>query len=240
MYTILLNDDKSLVATAPQVIYQNENAADSLRFLLPETLDDVPIKDSTIFVSYIRSDNRADVDRLSPLPELYNGYLDYHLKVASRITKVPGKVCLFLQIYHGDPNSPTVMKSGEHELVITAAKNMDHYIADIQVSALYRMQHAIDRLSAGQSDLAAAQESMRADIPDDLIVADRRLHLSKDEEPMGHGVGLETIDEPVIFDNSGEEPPKEPSPDDDDVIIFGLIPEEPPIVQYTEDEVILF
>ena len=220
MYTILLNDDKSLIATEPQTIYQNENAADSIRFLLPETLDEFSISKSTIFVSYIRSDNRADVDRLDVLPELYNGYLECHLKMASRITQVPGKVCLFLQIYSGDPDRPTILKTGEHNLIVAAHNNMDHYIADIQLSALYRMQTNINQLKMDQSDLAAAQEEMREEIPDDLIIAERRLHLSKDENPMGEGIDLDKIDDPVLFDDSSNDDPDKPDDNQDDVILF--------------------
>lgn len=239
MYTILLNDDKSLIATDPQTIYQNENAADSIRFLLPETLDDVSVSKSTIFVSYIRSDNRADVDRLDVLPELYNGYLECHLKMASRITQVPGKVCLFLQIYSGDPDRPTILKTGEHNLIVTAYKNMDHYMADTQLSALYRMQTNINQLISDQSDLAAAQEEMREEIPDDLIIAERRLHLSKEDTPMGKGIGLDTIDEPILFDDSGEDDPDKPDDNPDDVILFDP-PDDSSSVETQDDEVIMF
>ena len=247
MYTILLQSDKSLVATMPQTIYQNENAADTIRFLLPEVVDDVSLADCTVFVSYIRSDNRADVDRLEPLDEPYKGHLDYRLKMASRITKVPGKVCLWLQVYSGEPDSPIIMKSGEHELIITAAKNMDEYLADVQVSAMYRLQYEINKLKAEQSTLTATQEDLRAEhdliraeIPDDLMIHEDRLHLSKEDTPMGDGVELDKFDETIIFGDIDETGPEEPDPNPDDVIIFGQISEiseEPP---KDDDSVIMF
>ena len=97
---------------------------------------------------------------------------------------------------------------------------MDHYIADIQLSALYRMQTNINQLKMDQSDLAAAQEEMREEIPDDLIIAERRLHLSKDENPMGEGIDLDKIDDPVLFDDSGNDDPDKPDDNQDDVILF--------------------
>ncbi len=54
--------------------------------------------------------------------------------------KVPGEVCSWLQIFSGTPSNPTIAKSGECLLYVEESKNMDDYICDHQLSAIYEMQ----------------------------------------------------------------------------------------------------
>lgn len=53
MYTILLQNDKSLVATNRCTIHQREKLMDKLVFLVPKTYNDIDLTDFIIQMQYI-------------------------------------------------------------------------------------------------------------------------------------------------------------------------------------------
>ena len=69
---------------------------------------------ATPYLSYIRADGVADIVRLERQNEKYKeAYYQYVFPVSCRLTKFPGEVCSWLQIFSGTPSNPTIAKSGE-------------------------------------------------------------------------------------------------------------------------------
>ena len=54
MYTILLQNDKSLVATNRCTIHQREKLMDKLVFLIPKTYNDIDLTDFIIQMQWIK------------------------------------------------------------------------------------------------------------------------------------------------------------------------------------------
>ena len=94
-------------------------------------------------------------------------YYQYVFPVSCRLTKFPGEVCSWLQIFSGTPSNPTIAKSGECLLYVEESKNMDDYICDHQLSAIYEMQKKTEDT---ESNMDAIQEEIDKLVKDDDVI----------------------------------------------------------------------
>lgn len=153
MIYIKLDESMNLVMTVSEPIYRGDNLNQKIIYLIPPQVGEVDILSATLYLNYIRADGVADIVRLSRSEEKYKEtYYQYSLPVSCRLSKCPGEVCSWLQIYSGTPSNPTIAKSGECLLYIEDSKNMDDYICDHQLTAIYQMQKQIDGGSSDSGD----------------------------------------------------------------------------------------
>lgn len=145
MIYIKLDDDKNLIITVNEPIYRGERLNQKLLFLLPKQLDEIDMQRAAIYMTYIRADGVADIALLKRLEEEYNEeYFQYQVPITCTLTRYPGEVCVFLQIYTGPPSCPVIAKSGECMLQINASTNMDDCITDRNLSLIYQMQRQME------------------------------------------------------------------------------------------------
>lgn len=150
MFYIKLGYDMQLSITIREPIYRGDNLNQKLVYLLPTSIGEIDMLTAIPYLNYIRADGVADVVRLDRSDEKYNeSYYQYEVPVSCRLSKYPGEVCSWLQIYSGTPSNPTIAKSSECVLHIQDSKNMDDYICDHQLTAIYQMQKKIDGGSSG-------------------------------------------------------------------------------------------
>lgn len=141
MFYIKLDEDMKLVITAAEPIYRGDNLNRRIIYLLPLTVGEIDVETAYVYLNYIRADGAPDVVRLKRLEEKYNeSYFQYVFPVVCRLTQIPGEVCTWLQIYTGDVSNPTVAKSSECVLRIESSKNMDDYLGDRNITALYQLE----------------------------------------------------------------------------------------------------
>lgn len=154
MIYIKLGDDMDLAVTVNGPIYRGDNLSRKIIYLIPMQVGEVDMLTAVPYLTYVRADGVADIVRLDRQDAKYKeAYYQYTLPISCRITKCPGEVCTWLQIFSGSPSAPVIAKSGECLLYVEDSKNMDDYMCDHQVSALYAMQKEID---AGIENMTSA------------------------------------------------------------------------------------
>lgn len=211
MFYIMLDDDMNLLITVKEPIYRGDNLNQKITYLLPKQVGEIDMLSATPYLTYIRADGVADIVSLERKDELYkDSHYQYVLPVTCRLSKFPGEVCSWLQIFSGTPSNPTIAKSGECLLQIQDSKNIDDYICDHQLSAIYAMQKQ-------SSETSEDVESLRVEVErkgDDLIydAENQTLQLSSNGNPVGDVIDMSGMvnDDDVIHFGSGD------SPDDDD------------------------
>ncbi len=171
MFYIKLEDDMRLAVTVRESIYRGDNLNQKIRYLIPPKVGDMDIMTATVYLNYIRSDGTPDVVMLERQEEKYNeSYFQYILPVNSKLSKYAGEVCTWMQICSGPISNPIIAKSGECVLQILESKNMDEYLGDRHVTALYQLQKQIE-------------DGFEAvDIAIDAIVAEKADNILFDEE----------------------------------------------------------
>lgn len=93
MYTILMQNDKSLIATRKETIFEKETNVDTLRFLVPTTYGDLDLRKFSVLMKYTTNvDRKERYELLEAQPELYRGYMDLRLGVNTNMTALPGDI----------------------------------------------------------------------------------------------------------------------------------------------------
>lgn len=193
MYSIKLDNDMRLITTVQEPIYRGDNLSRKIRFLVPLTVGEVDVLAARIYLSYIRADGAADIIALERLDDKYNeSYYQYVIPVNCKISKYPGELCMWMQIYSGTPSNPTIAKSGECVIQIQESKNIDDYLCDHQTTALYQMQEAIkQKIENINEDITKINEGL-VNKADNLTYDDesRRLQLTSGENTVGEPVTI--------------------------------------------------
>ena len=205
MYILKLDaESKSMTTTSFSAIYQGENLADTLVFLLPQTVGDVVVANCKVFVSYVRPDGVSDIDELVKDPSDYKDYHQYHFPIGSQFTASVGKVKMSMQLR----NTPDiVLKTAMTTIEVLSPGDVGDMSS--QVSAIYKLSKRIDDLEANKAD------NIFYDEEEDFI------QLSAEGVPIGDKVTATAIvdggNEVIEFGGGEPIPPEE---DDDGIIEF--------------------
>ena len=166
-------------------VFRGDNLNQKIIYLIPLQVGEIDMLTATPYLSYIRADGVADIVRLERQSEKYKeAYYQYVFPVSCRLTKFPGEVCSWLQIFSGTPSNPTIAKSGECLLYVEESKNMDDYICDHQLSAIYEMQK---KTEGTESNMDAIQEEI-----DKLVKGDDVIHFTSNS-------GNDPVDEDAVI-----------------------------------------
>lgn len=219
MMYIKLGEDMSLTITVAEPLFRGDNLNRKIRYLIPTKIGEIDTRAACLYLSYIRADGVADMVRLERLEASYNdSYDQYSFPVTCRLTKFPGEVCTWMQIVTGAADKPAIQKSVECILRIEDSKNMDDYICDHQLSAIYALQKQTEKAESNVEDIRAEVEKKG-----DSLLYDtekKTLQMSSNGKPIGDAIDMEKVaagDDDVIHftdDESGD------TGNPDDVINF--------------------
>lgn len=203
MFYIKLDTDNNLLITQRESIYRGDNLNRKIIYLVPFKIGEIDPLTAFFYLSYIRPDGTGDVVLLERMEETYNeSYYQFTFPemVNCKLTRYPGEVCTWLQIYSGDPADPVISKSGECVLHIQESKNMDDYLCDHQVTAIYQFHKDLDETV---EDVNTAIDEMNAALAGkaDSITyheEDSTIQLTAGGEPIGDRIKISTIDGAVV------------------------------------------
>lgn len=220
MYTILMNTDKSLIATNRINIYQRENAVDKIQFLLPQTYEDLNLSEFEVVVKYVDQGNVAHSEILELQEELYKEKLQYILPVTTKITQFAGDVKLCLSVLNvnlDNDEKEEVLHTGE---TIINVKSIDDIFAFTPKESLETIDKKILELQVAIKANTMIAESIDQNKANDLSYENNTLQLLANGKPIGtsHILDQQTEFDVVEFGNSDD--PNEPDSDADTFIEF--------------------
>lgn len=145
---IMLTKDMELTITQAETIHQGDNLSKSITFLIPSKVADVDTVSSDIFLTYVRPDGAPDIVILERDDTMYNDeYYKYILPVTCKLSRLPGEVHMWIQIYTGNMPNPVVANSGECRVRIHRTNKPAGCFNDNQITVLYQLQKQLDSLS---------------------------------------------------------------------------------------------
>lgn len=219
MIYIKLDANMQLEMTARESIRRGDNLSKKIIFVVPKQIDEIDLAASTVYLCYIRADGVPDIVTLKRQSESYNeSYFQYVLPVSCRLSRFPGEVCSWLQIFSGTLSNPMTAKSSECLLHIEDAKNMDDYLCDHQISAIYEMQERADTAESAMESIKTELEQKGDSLAYDA--SKKTLQLTSNGEPVGAAVDMGQVgsdDEVIRFESAVVEDPANGA---DDVIHF--------------------
>lgn len=192
MLYIKLDNDMNLVITVNEPIYRGDNLSRKITYLIPTMVGEIDMLTASVFLNYIRADGVADVVVLERSDEPYNdSYLQYTFPVNCKLTKYPGEICTWMQIYTGTPSNPVIAKSGECMLQVQESKNMDDYLCDHQMTAVYQLTHTMNTAIEEMNNTIETAIENKAD---NIIFnpEDSTIQLSANGVPVGDKIVVNT------------------------------------------------
>lgn len=102
-YTILINDDNTMMATQKQRIIQRSKLVDDFQFLVLPLYNGFSMADSTVLMEYVKPVSREyKTEILVKSPDMYKDYLVYNLPIDTEFTKEAGTLEIQLSFIFAD------------------------------------------------------------------------------------------------------------------------------------------
>lgn len=216
MYTIVMNDNKELITTRYATLYQKEKLANQIQFIYPQTCGLVNLSECIAVLKYIDIGNEAHSEILAKDSEPYKETkVRAVLPVDTKLNRFAGNVSVRLVFMKMNPESMQLEQKMMSSNVIITIEPVD---------VITESTDTIEKIAALETKIAMIENNQ----VDDLILTGDLLQLSKDDEPVGDGVNINTVIEeeikdgvPVVEFGTGEENNKI-----DNVVEFGYLEDE--------------
>lgn len=200
LFYIKLEANMDLYITMLESIYRGDNLNKKIIYLIPSKIGEIDVLTANVYLNYVRSDGSADIVMLDRLDEKYNeSYYQYTLPVSNKLTKCAGAVCTWLHFFTGSVSNPITAKSGECVLQIQESKDMDDYLSDSQITALYQLYKEVESIDTGVENIVVDIESKA-----DSIIFDSEtnsVQLVSDGKLVGESVSMDRVIEEVAEEN---------------------------------------
>lgn len=166
MTYITLAPDNQLLVTKSSTIYRGDNMNTSITFLIPTRVDNIDMETATVLLSSIRADGEPDMVILERSAEKYgDSHYQYVLPVTCKLSRYPGRICMWLQFCDGKSCHPTVAKTGECFITIHESKSLDNCLHDHQLTAMYQLKKRLDQMTG--DDVTPPDDTGNNDTPPD-------------------------------------------------------------------------
>ena len=179
MYTILMNDDKSLTCTVKATIYQKEKNVDKIRFLFPTTYEDINLAECTAVMKYRDQGNVWRAEVIKKQEELYLGKLQFLYNVSTNFTRFAGDIQIYVSFLRLD------VETGLKEEVM-------NYDAD---SLLSQFDQMMLEVQAQQQANKLMMESIDSNKADDIKLDEesQEVYLTANGQKIGNSISLNEL-----------------------------------------------
>ena len=208
MYTILVNDDDSLIASPnSDRIMQRSKLFDNFHFLCAQTYRGESIADCTVVLEYKKPVSQEYVTEYLTLSEdLYKDMLEYKLPIDTCFTAEAGNLEVQLTFYRIIMNEDgtvkqQVRKTGTCSVPVYPIANWSSTISD---KALTALDQRILELMGAAKELDQLQQSYLEDKADDLLYENNELTLLSNGKKIG--TTQKIVDECDVVEFGNDDP----------------------------------
>lgn len=191
IFIIIMNPDKSLTITSKINIYRKENMVDKLKFLFPETYEDLNLAECTATLKYTDVNKVPHAEILQKDEELYKGRLSYSLPVDSDLTKFPGDINLRVTFTKLDMDTQTqyTMHTGEVTISILPLSDYYNFVPEESLEFVDQMVGTLQAKIEAIEKLAETYDKEKAD---NIVYEDNKLQLTSNGEKIGDPATIAT------------------------------------------------
>lgn len=208
MYTILVQNDHSLLTTQRERIMQRSKLVDKLHFLVPPNYDDLDMSLTTVCMEYltpIGHEYKSEILTMSE--ELYKDHLEFIVPFDTCLTREPGNLEIQLTFtcvtMDEEGNvSQYVRKTSPATINIVAISAWSDVIPDSALTALDQRLIYADKMIAQMQDINMA---LADSVPDDLMIQDGKVYLSQNGQVMPNTIGADVIVPRTPDDDDGSD-----------------------------------
>ena len=189
MYTIVMQNDKSLRITQKTTLYQREKLVDKIQFLIPPEYEELDLSEFSAVLKYKDQGSVAHMEILTKDPELYNGYTKYILPVDTNLTQFAGDINIRITLSKTDLENKKQYVLHTGETVITILPLSDYY-AFVTDESLEPIDQRIGELDAKIEALNKISEIYDSSKADNIVKHDDKIQLSSNGVLIGDAIDI--------------------------------------------------
>lgn len=193
MYTIIMNKDKSLITTVKTTLYQREKLVDKIRFLFPQTYEDINLSDFIVVLKYLDQGNVAHSEVLVKEENLYEDKLSYILPVDTKLTAFAGDITIrisFLALNTANGLHEEVLHTGETIITINPLKDIYSFVTDESLEIIDKAMLGLESKTKALELVANTYDTEKAD---DIVLDDDSIYLTSHGNKVGKEIQLNTL-----------------------------------------------
>ena len=223
MYTILMKEDKSLVATSRTILRQYESLVDKIQFIIPKMYGDLDFStgDYQIILKYVDQANIPHTVFLEKGEELYKeNYINCILPVGIELTKFAGDITMYISVIDVNIEDETKAEVLHTNGITISITPLDDIYGFAPNESFQKMDQEILKLQAAIKANTILAEAIDQNKADDLSYEDNTLSLMENGKKIGTSHVLDQQNEIDIVEFGDHEDPDTPSTDEDTFIEF--------------------
>lgn len=223
MYTILMKENKSLVATSRTVLRQYESLVDKIQFIIPKMYGDLDFStgDYQIVLKYVDQANIPNTVFLEKGEELYKeNYINCILPVGIELTKFAGDITMYISVMDVNIENETKAEVLHTNGITISITPLDDIYGFAPNESFQKMDQEILKLQAAIKANTILAEAIDQNKADDLSYEDNTLSLMANGKKIGTSHVLDQQKEIDIVEFGDHEDPDTPSTDEDTFIEF--------------------
>ena len=223
MYTILMKENKSLVATSRTILRQYESLVDKIQFIIPKMYGDLDFStgDYQIVLKYVDQANIPHTVFLEKGEELYKeNYINCILPVGIELTKFAGDITMYISVMDVNIEDETKAEVLHTNGITISITPLDDIYGFAPNESFQKMDQEILKLQAAIKANTILAEAIDQNKADDLSYEDNTLSLMANGKKIGTSHVLDQQKEIDIVEFGDHEDPDTPSTDEDTFIEF--------------------
>ena len=203
LYTIIMNKQKELIVTEKTYLYQRENLADKIQFLIPPEYNDLSLTDFTAVLKYVDQGNVAHAETLTKDDELYKGQIRYTLPIDTSLTRFAGDISIRITFSKVDMDTKKQYVLHTSEITITISPLSDYYsfVPDESLEFVDQLVGTLEAKIDATEKIAETYDKKKAD---NITYDDNKIQLTSNGEKIGNSITIVSGDNPGIIDTEFE------------------------------------
>jgi len=203
LYTIIMNKQKELIVTEKTYLYQRENLADKIQFLIPPEYNDLSLTDFTAVLKYVDQGNVAHAETLTKDDELYKGKIRYTLPIDTSLTRFAGDISIRITFSKVDMDTKKQYVLHTSEITITISPLSDYYsfVPDESLEFVDQLVGTLEAKIDATEKIAETYDKKKAD---NITYDDNKIQLTSNGEKIGNSITIVSGDNPGIIDTEFE------------------------------------
>lgn len=165
MYTIVMNKDKSLVATVKSVIYQRDKLVDKIKFYIPTTYDDISLEDFTARLKYIDQNGIVHSEDLVAVESDKEDFIKFVIDVDTNLTRYAGTIRIHLTLNKVDmkEGKEYSLNTGETTITVTPLSDYYGFVSDNSLSVIDQKMNELNVKLEAVDKMATTYDETKAD-----------------------------------------------------------------------------
>ena len=190
MYSIVMQNDKSLRVTQKTTLYQREKLVDKIEILIPQQYEEMDLSEFTAILKYLDQGNVAHAEILTIDKELYNGYLRCVFPVDTKLNQFAGGIRIRITLSKTDLENKKqyVLHTGETVISISP---LEDYYAFVTDESLEYIDQIVGNLDAKIEVLSKISETYDKEKADNITYDNNKIQLTSNGQKIGDYITIE-------------------------------------------------